>query len=60
MQDSPAIALTGSGVLISAPFWVDVVNTISLVAGMISMVAGAAIGVITLYRMWKNRNKTDG
>jgi hypothetical protein len=41
--------------LVSAHFWAEALAVVSLTAQLVATLTGAAIGIITLYRMWKHR-----
>lgn len=45
-----------SASLVTSHFWAAAVAYVSVTAQLIATVTGAIIGVITLYRMWRNRS----
>lgn len=52
---SPGVQTTLGGALVTSPWWVEFVNYISLIAGAVSMVTGAIIGVYGVYRIFKGK-----
>jgi hypothetical protein len=41
--------------LLTSHFWAEAISVLSVVAQLVATLTGAAIGIITLYRMWKHR-----
>jgi hypothetical protein len=46
---------TISACLLTSHFWGEAISVVSVVAQLLATITGAAIGIITLYRMWKHR-----
>jgi TRAP-type C4-dicarboxylate transport system permease small subunit len=43
-----------SACLLTSHFWSEALSVVSFTAQLVATVSGALIGVITLYRMWRN------
>lgn len=43
--------------LLSTPIWIMVLREVSLIASTVAAICGAIIGVITVYRLIKRREK---
>jgi hypothetical protein len=41
--------------LLTSHFWGEAISVVSVVAQLVATLTGAAIGIITLYRMYKHR-----
>jgi hypothetical protein len=51
----PRLQATASVPLITAPWWVDVLQNVSLVGSTIAAVCGAIVGLHAVVRLWRKR-----
>lgn len=55
-----AIAETAvGGVLIAAPWWVQLIGEINAILALVTALCGAIVGIVGVARLWRNRRKPN-
>lgn len=57
MIDHPTFQGTIAATLVTSHFWADAIQIVSTTATLIATMTGAIIGVVTVYRMFKQGRK---
>jgi len=58
-QVSPVTLTAGGAALASSPWWVELIYHINLFAGAVTMITGAIIGIVGVYRLFKGKDNGE-